>query len=156
EVFTEASVDGAVIHGVVFAGFLFGIHHFRLEHARERHRGASCREGMARVNVRAWDRARPSPTRCLIDPKTLDRTWNNGIVGAPSNRYGEQRGREGPMDAFSAQIVKFVREMPDDALLELVKQKLGVIGAAVGRARRSTSSPAVTASAKKSKDPRPL
>jgi len=39
------------------------------------------------------------------------------------------------MDAFSAQIVKFVREMPDDALLELVKQKLGVIGAAVSRAK---------------------
>lgn len=37
------------------------------------------------------------------------------------------------MDAFSAQIVKFVREMPDEALLELVKQKLGVLGAAVGR-----------------------
>jgi hypothetical protein len=33
------------------------------------------------------------------------------------------------MDAFSAQIVKFVREMPDEALLDLVKQKLGVIGA---------------------------
>src|SRR5262245_51539301 len=32
------------------------------------------------------------------------------------------------MDAFSAQIVKFVREMPDEALLELVKQKLGVLG----------------------------
>jgi hypothetical protein len=31
------------------------------------------------------------------------------------------------MDAFSAQIVKFVREMPDEALLELVKQKLGVL-----------------------------
>jgi hypothetical protein len=32
------------------------------------------------------------------------------------------------LDAFSAQIVKFVREMPDEALLELVKQKLGVLG----------------------------
>lgn len=32
------------------------------------------------------------------------------------------------MDAFSAQIVKFVREMPDEALLELIKQKLGVPG----------------------------
>lgn len=37
------------------------------------------------------------------------------------------------MDAFSAQIVKFVRAMPDEALLELVKQKLGVLGAAAGR-----------------------
>jgi ribosomal protein S25 len=46
------------------------------------------------------------------------------------------------MDAFSAQIVKFVREMPDEALLELVKQKLGVIGAAVGRANAKQASPA--------------
>ena len=37
------------------------------------------------------------------------------------------------MDAFSAQIVKFVREMPDEALLELVKQKLGVLGGPAGR-----------------------
>ncbi len=37
------------------------------------------------------------------------------------------------MDAFSAQIVKFVRAMPDDALLELVKQKLGVLGVAAAR-----------------------
>jgi hypothetical protein len=37
------------------------------------------------------------------------------------------------MDAFSAQIVKFVREMPDEALLDLVKQKLGVLGAQVAR-----------------------
>ena len=37
------------------------------------------------------------------------------------------------MDAFSAQIVKFVREMPDEALLELVKQKLGVLGVPAGR-----------------------
>jgi hypothetical protein len=36
------------------------------------------------------------------------------------------------LDAFSAQIVKFVREMPDEALLELVKQKLGVHGAGRG------------------------
>jgi hypothetical protein len=57
------------------------------------------------------------------------------------------------MDAFSAQIVKFVREMPDEALLELVKQKLGVIGAAVGRAnaRPSPARAAVTAAAKKAK-----
>jgi hypothetical protein len=55
------------------------------------------------------------------------------------------------MDAFSAQIVKFVREMPDEALLELVKQKLGVIGAAVGRAqgRPSPARAAVAAAAKK-------
>jgi len=32
------------------------------------------------------------------------------------------------MDAFSAQIVRFVREMPDEALLDLVKQKLGILG----------------------------
>jgi hypothetical protein len=37
------------------------------------------------------------------------------------------------MDAFSAQIVKFVREMPDEALLDLVKQKLGVLGVPAGR-----------------------
>jgi hypothetical protein len=37
------------------------------------------------------------------------------------------------MDAFSAQIVKFVREMPDEALLDLVKQKLGVLGVSAGR-----------------------
>jgi hypothetical protein len=37
------------------------------------------------------------------------------------------------MDAFSAQIVKFVREMPDEALLDLVKQKLGVLGVSKGR-----------------------
>jgi len=57
------------------------------------------------------------------------------------------------MDAFSAQIVKFVREMPDEALLELVKQKLGVIGAAVGRAqgRPSPARAAVAAAAKKAK-----
>jgi len=30
------------------------------------------------------------------------------------------------LDAFSAQIVKFVREMPDEALLDLVRQKVGV------------------------------
>ncbi len=41
------------------------------------------------------------------------------------------------MDAFSAQIVKFVREMPDEALLELVKQKLGVIHAAVSRSNEA-------------------
>jgi hypothetical protein len=39
------------------------------------------------------------------------------------------------MDAFSAQIVKFVRAMPDDALLELVKQKLGILGAAAARSK---------------------
>lgn len=38
------------------------------------------------------------------------------------------------LDAFSAQIVKFVRQMPDEALLELVKEKLGVSGLA-GRGR---------------------
>jgi hypothetical protein len=32
------------------------------------------------------------------------------------------------MDPFSAQIVRFVRGLPDEALLELVKQKLGVLG----------------------------
>ena len=32
-------------------------------------------------------------------------------------------------DAFSAQIVEFVRKMPAEALLELVKQKLGAPGA---------------------------
>ncbi len=37
------------------------------------------------------------------------------------------------MDAFSAQIVRFVREMPDEALLDLVKQKLGVIGVSAAR-----------------------
>lgn len=37
------------------------------------------------------------------------------------------------MDAFSAQIVKFVREMPDEALLDLVKQKLGVLAVPGGR-----------------------
>ena len=37
------------------------------------------------------------------------------------------------MDAFSAQIVKFVREMPDEALLDLVKQKLGVLAVSAGR-----------------------
>jgi hypothetical protein len=37
------------------------------------------------------------------------------------------------MDAFSAQIVKFVREMPDEALLDLVKQKLGVLGVPAAR-----------------------
>lgn len=39
------------------------------------------------------------------------------------------------LDAFSAQIVKFVREMPDEALLELVKQKLGVLGIGRGAAQ---------------------
>jgi len=39
------------------------------------------------------------------------------------------------MDAFSAQIVKFVRAMPDDALLELVKQKLGILGAGAARSK---------------------
>lgn len=58
------------------------------------------------------------------------------------------------MDAFSAQIVKFVREMPDEALLELVKQKLGVIGAAVGRAARRSAS-TVPASTRKTKETRP-
>jgi hypothetical protein len=33
------------------------------------------------------------------------------------------------LDAFSAQIVKFVREMPDEALLDLIRQKLGAYGA---------------------------
>lgn len=58
------------------------------------------------------------------------------------------------MDAFSAQIVKFVREMPDEALLELVKQKLGVIGAAAAsKARKdgSTARAVVTATANKAK-----
>ena len=55
------------------------------------------------------------------------------------------------MDAFSAQIVKFVREMPDEALLELVKQKLGVMQAAVNRSNQAnqalSGSPARAASA---------
>ena len=58
------------------------------------------------------------------------------------------------MDAFSAQIVKFVREMPDEALLELVKQKLGVIHAAVSRsneARNSAPARAASAATQKSK-----
>jgi len=42
------------------------------------------------------------------------------------------------MDAFSAQIVKFVREMPDDALLDLVKQKLGVLNVSAGRNGRGS------------------
>jgi len=42
------------------------------------------------------------------------------------------------MDAFSAQIVKFVREMPDDALLDLVKQKLGILGMSAARNGRGT------------------
>jgi DNA-binding IclR family transcriptional regulator len=55
------------------------------------------------------------------------------------------------MDAFSAQIVKFVREMPDEALLELVKQKLGVLGAAVGRRNAALAgSPARAAAGPKS------
>jgi hypothetical protein len=41
------------------------------------------------------------------------------------------------MDAFSAQIVKFVREMPDEALLELVKQKLGILGVSKARVRHA-------------------
>ncbi|MFT3774044.1 MAG: hypothetical protein QM820_52430 [Minicystis sp.] len=62
------------------------------------------------------------------------------------------------MDAFSAQIVKFVREMPDDALLELVKQKLGVLGAAVDRAngkRKGSTAAVVPAGAEKAKGKRP-
>jgi hypothetical protein len=52
------------------------------------------------------------------------------------------------MDAFSAQIVKFVREMPDEALLELVKQKLGVVQAAVRKgAQAARTSPTRAASA---------
>lgn len=31
------------------------------------------------------------------------------------------------MDAFSQELVKFVRQMPDEALLELVKLKLGLL-----------------------------
>lgn len=61
------------------------------------------------------------------------------------------------MDAFSAQIVKFVREMPDEALLELVKQKLGVIGVAMSRVSRASARRAGTAAvteAKKSKEAR--
>lgn len=56
------------------------------------------------------------------------------------------------MDAFSAQIVKFVREMPDEALLELVKQKLGVIGLPVARDGRAASPPVTTSTRKKAKD----
>lgn len=59
------------------------------------------------------------------------------------------------MDAFSAQIVKFVREMPDEALLELVKQKLGVIGAQVAQssgARSGSPMRAATAATQKAKN----
>ena len=31
------------------------------------------------------------------------------------------------IDAFSAQIVKLVREMPDEAILDLVKHQLGAL-----------------------------
>lgn len=56
------------------------------------------------------------------------------------------------MDAFSAQIVKFVREMPDEALLELVKQKLGVLGVAAARDGHSASSTVPTSAKKKAKE----
>lgn len=36
--------------------------------------------------------------------------------------------RRGAMDAFAKQIVKMVRSMPDEALLALVRQRLGVVG----------------------------
>lgn len=58
------------------------------------------------------------------------------------------------MDKFSAQIVRFVREMPDEALLELVREKLNDIGAAVSRTNdRGPGSPtrAVTAASEKNK-----
>lgn len=58
------------------------------------------------------------------------------------------------MDEFSAQIVRFVRAMPDEALLDLVKQKLGVLSAAVSRsAERRAGSPvrAVTAATQEAK-----
>jgi hypothetical protein len=51
------------------------------------------------------------------------------------------------MDAFSAQIVKFVREMPDEALLDLVKQKLGVLGVPAGRRGAMWAMPAALATA---------
>ena len=49
------------------------------------------------------------------------------------------------MDAFSAQIVKFVRAMPDGALLELVKQKLGAFRAAAARSNGHGKTPFVPA-----------
>lgn len=52
------------------------------------------------------------------------------------------------MDAFSAQIVKFVRAMSDEALLELVKEKLGAIDTAVARSgAQKSGSPTRAASA---------
>ena len=37
------------------------------------------------------------------------------------------------LDAFSAQIVEMVRKMPADAILSLVRNQLGSLGASVGR-----------------------
>lgn len=58
------------------------------------------------------------------------------------------------LDAFSQQIVDLVRQMPDEALLELVKNQLGADGAAVsagsnGRPTRSASTPKSTKRATK-------
>jgi hypothetical protein len=47
------------------------------------------------------------------------------------------------LDAFSAQIVAYVRNMPDEAILELVRNQLGVVERAM---RSPTGRPAATTS----------
>jgi hypothetical protein len=62
----------------------------------------------------------------------LDRAWNDGIVVRDRREMSARGEFMARMDAFSAQLVKFVRQMSDEALLDLVKQKLGVADLARG------------------------
>jgi len=51
------------------------------------------------------------------------------------------------LDPFSAQIVQLVRQMPDDAILELVRKQLGGVKAVTASAMTGRSSASTTKSA---------
>ena len=52
------------------------------------------------------------------------------------------------LDPFSAQIVSLVRSMPDEAILELVRNQLGAIGVSPAPAKRAPAAKAASAPAK--------
>ena len=58
------------------------------------------------------------------------------------------------LDAFSAEIVRLVREMPDEAILELVKNQLSGVEAAPSLPRRAAAAPARSAPARKARAPK--
>src|SRR5262245_12705769 len=74
----------------------------------------------------------------LTDP----RCQHSRKPGRPGFGPGDDMGN---IDAFSAQIVRLVREMPDEAILDLVKHQLGALK--IGRGREGARRPARAARA---------